>query len=167
MASIRKLLDGRGQARYRLTPGGRQYSKTTRRKVDAQRWLDSQTAAIQTGTWSDPKTARTAVGEWLDTWLAGYGTRRDSTVRQARVHLSLIRETFGDMRLSAVRPSHVRSWTTKLRDDGYEPSYVYALHARLAQVMSDAAHDGLLAKSPCSRRTSPPAPAQRPHVATT
>ena len=167
MASIRKLPDGRWQARYRLTPGGRQYSKTARRRVDAQQWLDEQTAKIHAGTWTDPKTAQTSVGEWLDTWLAGYGTRRESTVRQARVHLGLIRDAFGDMRLSAVRPSHVRSWTAKLRDDGYEPSYVYALHARLAQVMADAVHDGILARSPCSRRTSPPAPSQRPYVATT
>ena len=71
------------------------------------------------------------------------------------------------MRLTAVRPSHVRSWTAKLRGDGYEASYVYALHARLAQVMSDAVHDGIIPRSPCSRRTSPPAAAQRPYVATT
>ena len=40
MASIRKLPDGRWQAQYRPLPGGKQITKTTRRKVDAQRWLD-------------------------------------------------------------------------------------------------------------------------------
>jgi integrase len=167
MASIRRLPSGKWQARYRLVPNGRQYTKTTVRKVDAQRWLDEQTAKIQTGTWTDPKTSRVSVGDWLDTWLDGYGTRRGSTVRQAKVHLSVIRDHFGEMRLGSVRPSHVKSWTTKLRDDGYEASYIYALHARLAQVMSDAVHDGIIPRSPCSRRTSPPAAAQRPYVATT
>jgi integrase len=48
-----------------------------------------------------------------------------------------------------------------------EDSYIYALHGRLAQVMNDAVHDGLLAKSPCSRRTSPHLGQQRVYVATT
>jgi hypothetical protein len=90
-----------GRPQYRVTPNGGRYTRTTRRKVDAQRWLDADTAKIQTGNWADPKTARTTVGEWIDTWIAGYGTRRDSPVRQARVHLRIIREHFGEMRLGA------------------------------------------------------------------
>jgi hypothetical protein len=39
------------------------------------------------------------------------------------------------MPLSAVRPSHVKAWTAKFRAKGLADSYVYALHARLAQVM--------------------------------
>lgn len=83
------------------------------------------------------------------------------------MHVKQIEEAFGPMPLSAVRPSHVKSWTAKLKGEGLSTSYVYALHARLAQVMSDAAHDGILARNPCSRRTSPGAGSQRPHVATT
>jgi integrase len=71
------------------------------------------------------------------------------------------------MPLSSVKPSDVRSWTAKLRAEGLADSYVYALHARLSQVFSDAVHDGILAKSPCSRRTSPGAGKQRAYVATT
>jgi hypothetical protein len=33
-------------------------------------------------------------------------------------------------------------------------SCVYACHARLAQIMSDAVHDGIIPRSPCSRHTS-------------
>ncbi len=57
--------------------------------------------------------------------------------------------------------------TAKLKADGLADSYVYALHSRLSQVMSDAVHDGILARNPCSRRTSPRAGTQRPYVATT
>ena len=42
-----------------------------------------------------------------------------------------------------------------------------ALHGRLAQIMGDAAHNGRLPRSPCSRRTSPGQVRQRPYVATT
>jgi len=167
VASVRKLPDGRWQAQYRATPGGKVHTKTTRRKVDAVHWLDQQTAALVAGTHVGPKTARTTVEQWCADWLRGYGTRRASTVRQARVHLTKIVETFGPMQLSAVRPSHVKAWTAWLRAERYEPSYVYALHGRLAQVFSDAVHDGIVPRSPCSRRTSPGQGKQRPYVATT
>jgi len=99
--------------------------------------------------------------------------RRD----QARVHVARIKAEFGGMRLSAVRPSHVKAWTARLRMEGKQSSdgtpgplaasYVYACHARLAQIMSDAVHDGIIPRSPCSRRTSPGQGKQRPYVATT
>jgi integrase len=167
VTSVRKLPDGRWQARYRPVPGGKQHSKTTRRKIDVVRWLEQQTAALVGGTHVDPRTARMTVEQWCADWLRGYGTRRTSTVRQARVHIAKIVEGFGSMQLSAVRPSHVKAWTARLRAEGYEPSYVYALHSRLAQVFSDAVHDGIVPPSPCSRRTSPGQGKQRPYVATT
>lgn len=83
-----------------------------------------------------PKAAKTTVGEWCDTWLAGYGTRKPRTVRQAEVHLAKIKDEFGTRRLDSIRPSEVKSWTVKLRDAGLADSYVYAIHARLAQVFS-------------------------------
>ena len=119
------------------------------------------------GSYVDPKTARTTVEEWCATWLEGYATRRPSTVRQARVHVNQINAAFGPMPLAAVRPSHVRSWTAKLKSDGLATSYVHALHKRLSQLFSDAVHDGILARNPCSRRTSPGAAKQRAYVATT
>lgn len=166
MASISKLPNGRYRARYR-DESGRQHASHHAKKGDAQRWLDEQTAKLVNGTHVAPKTARTTVAEWCDTWLEGYRGNRASTVRQAEVHLLRIRSAFGPMRLGAVRPSHVRTWVAQLAAEGLADSYVYALHARLAQLYTDAVHDGLVAKSPCSRRTSPPAGKQRPYVATT
>lgn len=66
------------------------------------------------------------------------------------------------MPLGGVRPSHVKAWTSRLRGEDAAVSYVYALHNRLG----DAVHDGLIPRSPCSRRTSPGAK-QRAYVATT
>lgn len=167
MPSVRKLPDGRFQAQYRVVPNGRRYTRTTALKRDAERWLSRELAKVERGDWTDPVTARMTVGEWCDTWLAGYATRRPSTIRQAEIHIRQIKMQFGDMRLAAVRPSHVKAWTAKLRDDGYEVSYVSHLHSRLAQLFGDAVHDGIVARSPCSRRTSPPTPQQRPFVAST
>jgi integrase len=160
------------RARYR-DDAGKEHARHFDRKVDAQKWLDEQTASLVAGTHVAPRTAKTTVGEWCDTWLEGYATRRDSTVRQARVHVRQIKAEFGGMRLSVVRPSHVKAWCARLRTEGAEDggplsaSYVYALHSRLSQVMSDAVHDGIIPRSPCSRRTSPGMGEQRAYVATT
>jgi integrase len=166
MANIQRRPGGQWRARYR-DDGGQEHARHFKRKADGQRWLDTATANLVAGTHISPKNARTTVAEWCDTWLEGYATRRRTTVRQAKVHVDRIVAHFGPMPLSAVRPSHVRSWTAALHEEGLSPSYVYALHARLSQVFSDAVHDGIVAKSPCSRRTSPPEGKQRPYVATT
>lgn len=166
MASVKRREDGVWRARYR-DAAGKEHARHFPRKVDAQRWLDEVTTAVVTGAYVDPKTARMTVEAWCDTWLAGYGTRRASTVRQAEVHVKQLKAAFGPMMLGDLRPSHVKGWTAKLKADGAADSYVYALHARLGQVLGDAVHDGILPRSPVSRRTSPGAGKQRPYVATT
>jgi integrase len=166
MASIRKRSDGKYRARYR-DDSGKEHAGHFARKVDAQHWLDEQTTKLVSGTHVTPRQARTTVGEWCDIWLEGYRNNRASTVRQAEVHIARIKPAFGHMKLGAVRPSHVRTWTAQLLAEGLSESYTYALHARLAQLYADAVHDGLVARSPCSRRTSPTAGKQRAYVATT
>ena len=167
MASIGpKRADGSYRARYR-DGSGKEHSRHFRRKVDAQRWLDGVTASLVGGTHVDPKTARTTVEQWCATWLEGYATRRASTVRQARVHIAQIVKAFGPMRLVEVRPSQVKAWTASMKAAGFADSYVYATYRRLAQIMGDAVHDGIVPRSPCSRKTSPGQGSQRPYVATT
>ena len=158
----------RYRARYR-DAAGRMWSKSfaDKKKRDAQLWLDAQTASLMAGTHVDPRSARTTVADWCDQWIAGYGTNRASTVRQARVHIKLIKAQFGARALGDVKPSDVKRWTAKMKADGKADSTVYATYRRLAQIMGDAAHDGLIPRSPCSRKTSPGAAAQRPYVATT
>ena len=160
--------DGKGmrwRARY-VDDRGREHGKAFARKADAMRWLDKQTAAIVFGTHVAPRDAQLTVEQWCDMWIDGYKVNRESTVRQARTHIRQIVAEFGDVPLSAVRPSQVKAWVAKLQRD-MEPSYVYALHSRLSQVLSDAVHDGVLGRNPCSRRTAPPMGKQKPYVATT
>lgn len=83
------------------------------------------------------------------------------------MHARQIKAEFGNNSLSSARPSRTRSWTAQLQVEGFETSYIYALHARLAQIMNDAVHDKLIGSSPCSRKTSPPISKQRPYLATT
>jgi hypothetical protein len=146
---------------------GREHTRAFERKVDAQRWIEKQISALLRGDHVAPRDAKLTVGEWCDKWLAGYGTRRKSTVRQAEVHLKIIKAHFGSVPLSAVKPSDVRTWTATLKAEGRADSYIYALHSRLSQLFTDAVHDVLVVPNPCSRRTSPGMGRQRPYVATT
>jgi integrase len=166
MASIKRRSDGVYRARYR-DAAGKEHARHFERKIDAQKWLDEVTTSIVTGNYVDPKTARTTVGEWCDTWLAGYKNRRPTTVRAAKAAIRLAKEDFGAMPLSAVRPSHVRAWVTRLQDAGYAHSTIYADYRKVALVFADAVHDGLIPRSPFSRRTSPGPAKQRAFVATT
>ena len=52
----------------------------------------------------------------------------------------------------------------RLQGAEMEANYVYALHSRLSQILSDAVHDG---RNPCSRRTAPSMGKQKIYVATT
>lgn len=164
MASIQKRPNGKWRARYR-DHDGREHAKHFDRKVDAQDWCDRETAKLIHGTWVNPKTAKTTVREWADTWLAGYNARPRS-VSAARGQMAHIVAKFGDRQLSSIRPSEVRSWMAELGEK-FSPTTVYNIHGRLSQLFADAVHDGLLARSPVSRRTSPRKGSQRPYVATT
>src|SRR5215213_7461633 len=53
MASIARRPDGTYRPRYR-DEHGKEHARHFKRKVDAQRWLDEVTAAVQTGTYVDP-----------------------------------------------------------------------------------------------------------------
>lgn len=172
MASIQKRPNGTWRARYRDV-AGKEHARHFKFKDNprdphnsARHWLDEVTASVVTGTYTDPRHSRTTVGEWTATWLKAYEANRASTVQQARVHIKVINATFGNRPLKDVRPSEVKTWIASLQAT-YATSTVYALHRRMSQLFSDAVHDGLIPRSPISRRTSPPAPKQRPYVATT
>ncbi|MDN4595913.1 tyrosine-type recombinase/integrase [Leifsonia virtsii] len=173
MASIKKRPDGSWRARYR-DASGREHARHFKFKDNprdpensAQHWLDRETSKLVTGTWVAPKTAKVTMREWCSTWIDGYATNRASTVRQARTHLVRISAKFGDRPLGSIRPSEVKHWMAELKAEGLADSTVYAIHRRLSQLYTDAVHDGIVAKSPVSRRTSPGAGKQRPYVATT
>jgi hypothetical protein len=154
MASIAKREDGQWRARYR-DESGREHARHFARKIDAQRWLDEVSSSVVTGHYVDPKTARTTIEKWCATWLEGYQTRRPGTVKMARVHIKLINKEFGSQRLADVRPSMVKAWTARMTAEGSAKSYVYAVYRRFAQIMGDAVQDGIIPRSPCSRKTSP------------
>ncbi|KAA8889889.1 site-specific integrase [Nocardia colli] len=161
-------LHGKGKrwrARYVDDADG-EHSRRFARKTDAQKWLDDQLASLVHGTHIAPRDAQLTVAQWCDEWLGGYA-KRENTVTLAKWHIRRIKAEFGKLRLTAVRPSSVKTWMVKLKAEGLADSYVYSLHSRLSQILGDAVHDKLLARNPCSRKTSPDAGKPKLYVATT
>jgi integrase len=156
----------RWRARY-VDDRGREHARGFDRKVDAARWLDQQTAAVVDGRHVAPRDAQIAMRQWCQTWFEGYqGGHRLNSVRAARSAVQRITDEFGDMPLSAILPSHIKTWTSKLHAEGLSPRTVNLLHGWLSLICSDAVHDNLLGRNPCSRRTSPPMGKQKPYCAT-
>ncbi|MFV0433972.1 MAG: tyrosine-type recombinase/integrase [Leucobacter sp.] len=132
----------------------------------AQHWLDGITTAVRTGNYVDPSHADTTVAEWCELWIAGY-SKRPASISQAKTQIKRINKKFGNRKLASIRPSEVKTWIAELQDAGFSKATVRAAYQRFAQILSDAVLDGLIPKSPASKRTSPAMPDQRPYVATT
>ncbi|MGF0254517.1 tyrosine-type recombinase/integrase [Rhodococcus erythropolis] len=168
-AKVETKLHGKGKrwrARY-VDDRSSEHTKRFDRKVDAQNWLNTATSALLQGTHVAPRDAKLTVQQWCDLWIEGYAVNRKSTVKQARTHIARITAEFGTAELSAIRPSQVKAWCARMRADGRADSYVYAIHSRLSHILSDAVHDGVLGRNPCSRRTAPPMGKPKVYVATT
>jgi hypothetical protein len=69
----------------------------------------------------------------------------------AEVHTAKIKAEFGSRRLDSLRPSEIKSWMVKLKAEGYAPSYMFALHSRMAQLYNDAIQDGIVGEAAALR----------------
>ncbi len=161
MASIKKRPDGMYRARFK-GPDGKERSKHFKRKTDADKWIEAQVTASNTGMWVTPASAKMTMEQWSERWLEGYGTRRPGTVRAARWHISVINKTFGNRQIGLIRPSEIKAFTAALSKT-YSKGSTYAIYRRLVQLLGDAVEDGIIPRSPCGRKTSPPQPTQKPH----
>ncbi len=146
MASIARRPDGRWRARYR-DETGREYAGHFARKVDAQRWLDRETAKIVTGTWVNPRAGRVTFAEYAEGWRA-VQVHRPTT--QAHVETMLRRHAypvFGPRPLSSIRPSEVQAWTSGL---ALTPSSAEVCFRYFSAVFKAAVSDRVIASSPCA-----------------
>ena len=143
---IKRLPNGRWQARHRPVPGGQQVARNFDRKLDATRWLDEQKAAVLTGQYVDPRAGRVTFREYAEAWRAAQ-VHRPSTVANLE---SLLRRhaypRFGDRPLASIRPSEVQAWAKGL---ALAPATVGVVHAAMSSIMKAAVRDRILVSNPC------------------
>jgi integrase len=153
VASIRKLPDGRWQAQYRPVPGGKQITRTTRRKVDAQRWLDEQTTALVTGNYVDPNAGKVTFGAYFERWAARQvwapGTER-------AMRLAARSATFWDVPMRLLLRSHVEAWVKAMqtadrgkgKPRGLAPGTIRTRFNNVRAVLRGAVKDRIIAADP-------------------
>jgi hypothetical protein len=107
MASITRRPNGQWRPRYR-DAAGREHARHFDRKVDAVCWLDSVTAAIETGTYVDPKAGSCMLGEYAQTWLSRQVQLKPSTrSRYTAIVRRHVVPTFGSTPLAKIERSAV------------------------------------------------------------
>jgi hypothetical protein len=149
MASIAKRPDGGWRARYRDS-AGKEHSRHFARKIDGQRWLDTVTTAVQTGSYVDPGLSRITVGEWAKRWLAGQAHLKPSTAsRYAGIVSVHILPRWKDVRLGDVSHADVQAWVSELGQTG-APATVRKNCAVLSLILTLAVKDGRLARNPAT-----------------
>jgi len=134
--------EGRGlrwRARY-VNEQGDERSRAFARKVDAQRWLDEQTAARVTGKYVDPRHGRITLNsfyrEWstLQLWESTTKHAKDTALRSV---------TFGDVPFSELKPTHLKAWVKAL-DDRLEPSTVREYFVSVCGIINAAIAERML-----------------------
>jgi integrase len=156
VASIARRPDGTYRPRYR-DEHGKEHARHFKRKVDAQRWLDEVTAAVQTGTYVDPKRARTTVGELAPVWLAGkINLKPTSRARYADVLKTHVLPRWGNVALIRVTHGDVQAWLSAHSDRGLAGASVRKAQGVLSGILGLAVRDRRLAVNPALGVALPP-----------
>jgi hypothetical protein len=149
MSNIAKRPTGHWRARYR-DAAGREHARHFDRKVDAQRWLDSVTAAVETGSYVDPRAGRITVAEWAERWLQGQAHLKPTTWARYRGILDRhVLPHWAAVQLVAVSHSDVQAWVAQQRASGAAPATVRKHFRVLSLVLELAVRDGRLPRNPC------------------
>jgi integrase len=147
--------NGRWQARYR-GPDGKERARHFDRKVDAQRWLDTNGADLARGTWVDPDAGKVTFANYAKTWMT---TKADVSARtriniEGRLNNHAIPH-FGNVAMNSIRPSHIRTLVADLTAAGRSPSTVRAVYLTVSQVFAQAVGDDVIGRTPCREITLP------------
>lgn len=159
MASIRKRPDGRWRARYR-DESGKEHARHFRRKVDAQQWLDAQTAKLVTGTHVDPKAGKVTFRDYAEGWRK-VQPHKPATAKRVRLTLeNHLYPTLGSTAMSSIRPTRIQALVKSLSGE-LAASSVRAVVQTLRAVFRAAVHDRIIPVSPCDRVALPSTPARQ------
>lgn len=147
-------------ARYRA-PDGRQYSRSFKRKVDAERWLTMEESKTLRGEWVDPSAGSVIFADWVDAWLSGL---HDIEPKTREGYESLLRSrvlpAFGGVELRRITTSAVREWIAEMVAEELSGARIRQARQVLYAALEMAVADGLLPSNPC-RGVKPPAVRRR------
>lgn len=149
MAHVEKRGPGRWRARYR-GPDGRERSQTFDRKVDAERWLAQVETDKARGQWVDPAHGRITFATWFAEWMAtATDLRPNSVALYEYLGRRYLLPAFGSMELAKITAIDIRRWLAGMRGTKLSANTVAKAYRLLKHVMTVAADEGLIGRSPC------------------
>ena len=146
----------RWRARY-VDSGGREIAKGFGRKVDAQKWLDSVTSTIVTGTYVAPGAGNVTVGAMREQWLGTFGHLK-ATTKAAResAWVTHVRDVWDAKQVCEVQTSAVRAWVNSLAAQGTSAATIETALGVLRMILGLAVEDRRIARNPCDGVKAPP-----------
>ena len=158
MASVRKLVSGHYQVRFR-DAGGRERSKTFTKKVHADKYRSQVEYELDRGDWLDPRAGEVRLVDWFEeAWdLATPVKRRTASDRRSNMNKHVL-PTFGDRPLNRIDPEDVQRWVNGLSAAGYAPATVKKIFETLSGVLRTAVRYGRLTHLVCDKISLPAIP---------
>lgn len=145
MSSIQKRADGKWRARYR-DAAGKEHSRHFVRKVDGQRWLDTTTTALVTGTYVQPNAGKVSFREYAEQWRVGQ-VHRPGTAAMVEGHLKRhVYPVIGSRRLESILPSELQGM---IKGMALSPASTRVTWRYVSAIFKAAVLDKRIAASPC------------------
>lgn len=137
-------------ARYRA-PDGRQYSRSFKRKVDAEKWLTMEESKALRGEWVDPSAGTVIFADWVDVWLSGlHGIEPKTRAGYESLLRSRVLPAFGGVELRRITTSAVREWIARMAADDLSAARIRQARQVLHAALDLAVSDGLISSNPCN-----------------
>lgn len=135
------------RASYR-DAAGKEHSRSFKRKVDGQRWLDEVTASVVTGQYVAPRAGNITFREYAEGWRESQ-PYRPSTEEAVRIALTKrVYPIIGDTPLSAFTPDVIQRMVKRLEAD-FAPSTVEVTYSYVSTVFKAAVASRRIATTPC------------------
>lgn len=149
MAHIKKLPNGKTEARYR-DPAGKQRSKTFATRKHAEAFLAQIELDKLGGAWRDPALGRIRFGDWVSKWWETVIDLRPSTRARDESYLkNHILSAFALAPIAEISSLDVRGWVASLKAKDLSPETIKKNYQILSKVLRGAVDAGLIAQTPC------------------
>jgi hypothetical protein len=135
------------RARYR-DGAGKEHSRHFDRKTDAQRWLDSVTAALMTRTYVDPGRSSITVSSMAEVWMSTPSWTASTRSRNESILNRHVLPRWGSVRLASVDPESVQAWANGLVSSALAAGTVHKIVGVLHSVLAAAVRGRRLASNP-------------------
>lgn len=134
---------------------GERHRKSFGRKVDAQNWLDEQTAGLVTGQWASPRAGRQRFAEYAEDWRTRQIHSRSTESNYESVLRLHLNPALGVLPLDQVSRQDVqklvKSWVTA----DAAPATVHLRYTVLSTIFQAAVAEKRIPMTPCTKIALP------------